>query len=76
LRISATSIDYESPQYFLGHVLAIKSMLESATERSLILLDEIGSSTEPGEGAALARRFWIDSDKSVFSPSQRRTTTA
>jgi DNA mismatch repair protein MutS2 len=30
-------------------------MLESATNRSLILLDEIGSSTEPGEGAALAR---------------------
>src|SRR5437867_2966617 len=40
---------------FSAHVLAIKSMLESATERSLILLDEIGSSTEPGEGAALAR---------------------
>ena len=40
---------------FSAHVLAIKSMLESATARSLILLDEIGSSTEPGEGAALAR---------------------
>jgi DNA mismatch repair protein MutS2 len=40
---------------FSAHVLAIKSMLESATDHSLILLDEIGSSTEPGEGAALAR---------------------
>jgi DNA mismatch repair protein MutS2 len=40
---------------FSAHVLAIKSMVESATERSLILLDEIGSSTEPGEGVALAR---------------------
>src|SRR6267142_1378158 len=40
---------------FSAHVLAIKSMVESATSRSLILLDEIGSSTEPGEGAALAR---------------------
>jgi DNA mismatch repair protein MutS2 len=40
---------------FSAHVLAIRSMLESATPRSLILLDEIGSSTEPGEGAALAR---------------------
>jgi DNA mismatch repair protein MutS2 len=40
---------------FSAHVLAIRSMLESATSRSLILLDEIGSSTEPGEGAALAR---------------------
>jgi DNA mismatch repair protein MutS2 len=40
---------------FSAHVLAIKSMVESVTSRSLILLDEIGSSTEPGEGAALAR---------------------
>ena len=40
---------------FSAHVLAIKSMIERATERSLILLDEIGSSTEPGEGAALGR---------------------
>jgi len=40
---------------FSAHVLAIRSMMESATSRSLILLDEIGSSTEPGEGAALAR---------------------
>jgi DNA mismatch repair protein MutS2 len=40
---------------FSAHVLAVRSMLESATARSLILLDEIGSSTEPGEGAALAR---------------------
>ncbi len=40
---------------FSAHVLAIKSMLESVTSQSLILLDEIGGSTEPGEGAALAR---------------------
>jgi len=40
---------------FSAHVLAIKSMIESATPDSLILMDEIGSSTEPGEGAALAR---------------------
>jgi DNA mismatch repair protein MutS2 len=40
---------------FSAHVLSIKSMLESATAQSLILLDEIGSSTEPGEGAALAK---------------------
>src|SRR5437016_4662848 len=40
---------------FSAHVLAIKSMIESTTVRSLVLLDEIGSSTEPGEGAALAR---------------------
>ena len=40
---------------FSAHVLAIRSMLESASPHSLILMDEIGSSTEPGEGAALAR---------------------
>lgn len=40
---------------FSAHVLTIKSMIESATARSLVLLDEIGGSTEPGEGAALAR---------------------
>jgi DNA mismatch repair protein MutS2 len=40
---------------FSAHVLAVKSMLESATPQSLVLLDEIGSSTEPGEGAALAK---------------------
>ena len=40
---------------FSAHVLAIRSMLEAASSDSLILLDEIGTSTEPGEGAALAR---------------------
>src|SRR5262245_3695256 len=40
---------------FSAHVLAVKAMLESATAGSLILLDELGSSTKPGEGAALAR---------------------
>jgi DNA mismatch repair protein MutS2 len=40
---------------FSAHVLAVKSMIERGTSQSLILLDEIGSSTEPGEGAALAR---------------------
>jgi len=40
---------------FSAHVLSVRSMMESATPSSLILMDEIGSSTEPGEGAALAR---------------------
>src|SRR6185369_14943902 len=40
---------------FSAHILALKSMIESAGPQSLVLMDEIGSSTEPGEGAALAR---------------------
>ncbi len=39
---------------FSAHVLSVSDMIGSASEQSLILLDEIGSSTEPTEGAALA----------------------
>ena len=39
---------------FSAHVLTISQMVDSVSERSLILLDEIGGSTEPAEGAALA----------------------
>jgi DNA mismatch repair protein MutS2 len=35
-------------------MLNLKSMLETATERSLILVDEMGTGTAPEEGAALA----------------------
>ncbi len=39
---------------FSAHVRNLKSMLERATARSLILVDEIGTGTAPEEGAALA----------------------
>ena len=39
---------------FSAHMLNLKSMLEMATERSLILVDEMGTGTAPEEGAALA----------------------
>jgi DNA mismatch repair protein MutS2 len=39
---------------FSAHMLNLKSMLEAATERSLILVDEMGTGTAPEEGAALA----------------------
>jgi DNA mismatch repair protein MutS2 len=39
---------------FSAHMLNIKSMLETATDRSLILVDEMGTGTAPEEGAALA----------------------
>jgi len=39
---------------FSAHMLNLKSMLEVATERSLILVDEMGTGIGPEEGAALA----------------------
>jgi DNA mismatch repair protein MutS2 len=39
---------------FSAHMLNLKSMLEVTTERSLILVDEMGTGTAPEEGAALA----------------------
>jgi DNA mismatch repair protein MutS2 len=39
---------------FAGHVEVLKRVLEHATGRSLVLLDELGTGTDPDEGAALA----------------------
>lgn len=39
---------------FSAHIKNIKEILESATRRSLILIDELGSGTDPIEGSAFA----------------------
>jgi DNA mismatch repair protein MutS2 len=39
---------------FSSHMLNLKSMLEEATQNSLVLVDEMGTGTAPEEGAALA----------------------
>ncbi|MGH9398465.1 MAG: endonuclease MutS2 [Terriglobia bacterium] len=39
---------------FSAHIRNIQAMVEVADQRGLVLLDEIGSSTDPQEGAALA----------------------
>ncbi len=39
---------------FSAHITSIRNMVEVAGPGDLVLLDELGSSTEPGEGAALA----------------------
>lgn len=40
---------------FSGHMKSIGDILRRMTERSLVILDELGSGTDPQEGAALAR---------------------
>ncbi len=40
---------------FSGHVRTLVAILDSATSRSLVLLDEVAAGTDPEEGAALAR---------------------
>ena len=40
---------------FSGHVLNLVAILERATDRSLVLLDEVAAGTDPVEGAGLAQ---------------------
>ena len=40
---------------FSGHVRSLVEILEAATDRSLVLLDEVAAGTDPVEGAALAQ---------------------
>ena len=45
---------YHQLSTFAGHVEMMKRILAQANERSLLLLDELGTGTDPDEGAALA----------------------
>ena len=40
---------------FSSHIENLRAITEEATDRSLVLIDELGTSTDPEEGAALAK---------------------
>ena len=53
---------------FASHILTLKEIVERANFQSLVLLDEIGTNTDPEEGSALACAILEElRDKEVFT---------
>ena len=53
---------------FSSHIRSLSEMLTYSTEKSLVLLDEIGASTDPDEGAAIAAAILDDlGAKNIFT---------
>ncbi len=52
----------QSLSTFSSHVRRVSSIFAKATEKSLILMDEMGAGTDPAEGAALGRAILDEID--------------
>lgn len=52
----------QSLSTFSSHVRRVSEILAKATERSLVMLDEMGAGTDPAEGAALGRAILDELD--------------
>ncbi len=50
----------QSLSTFSAHVARLMQMLQKATRRSLVLIDELGAGTDPDEGAAIGRAIVED----------------
>jgi DNA mismatch repair protein MutS2 len=44
----------QSLSTFSGHLLRLRNILDRADSKTLVLMDELGTGTDPGEGSALA----------------------
>jgi DNA mismatch repair protein MutS2 len=64
---------------FGSHIISISGILNNVTENSLVLLDELGTSTDPEEGSALARAILAhlaDRDVPTVVTTHHRTVAA